>query len=521
MNLSSARHKDIVAALMVAAVALAARLVLLPYATTDGSNSAARVWIAWRWWDDPGLITEGVWGPLHFYLIGGVLALTGDPVTAPIILHVLFGVAAAVLFYIFVRLEFTGPNSALLAALAFALYPVLLRASIAVRAESPFVFFVLGCMVMLSLARTRPPTLALAAAAGLALTLASMLRYEGWLLTPLLALLLWPRLTPMIVFVAVASLHPVLWMIGNTIAHGDPLYPISFAHSWELGSMGRSDLSMGERLRAAFGFASATARGMTLLAALFVFAGGIIALLRHRRAAAWLIPPAGLLSLLLWSVYQGSLVPKSSYTVMTGSILFPFSALAFQAVGAERWRGAILGVAAMATVGLVAVGSCARCFDAVGLQALRGISPVPGFENQETADELAQIVADNLGEPPAGVVTDFYGYGGTNWVQLLARVHPDRIFLAPWGPHQPLDQDMLVAFAEAHPEGILLIRPGSRFAGQLGLDLDLGAADLGGRPVRLEEVASVAWPYNDGVPLAADDAGEERVVVFRYATPGD
>jgi hypothetical protein len=512
----STRSKDIVAALTISALALAARLAVLPFATTDGSNSAARVWIAWRWLDDPGIITHGVWGPLHFYLIGAVLALTDDPVMAPVILHVLFGVGASVLFYIFVRLEFGGPNSALLAGLIFALYPVLLRASVAVRAESPFVFFMLASMVLLSLARSRAPAIALAAAAGLMLTMASMLRYEGWLLTPLLGLLLWPRIVPIFVFLVVASLHPLFWMVGNLVAHGDPLYPISFASEWELEAMGRSEFGLAERLRATLGFVGGMARGLTPLVALLAFAGGLIALWRRGRTAAWLIPPVALLASLLWSVFNGSLVPKSSYTVTAGTMVLPFTALVFQQLGVERWRAALVGAAAVVTAGVVAVGSCERCFNAAGLQALRGTSPIPRFENQATASELAEIVARNLADPPAGVVTDFYGYDGTDWVLLLARTHPDRIFVAPWGPHQPLDEERLAAFAQARPEGLLIMRPGSRFARQIGLDAERGVATLAGQPVRIEEVAGVAWPENDWHPLAPDDVGEERIVVYRY-----
>jgi len=517
----STRSRDIVAAFAIATLALAARLAVLPLATTDGSNSAARVWMSWQWLDDPGVITHGVWGPLHFYMIGAVLALTDDPVMAPVILHVVFGVGAAVLFYIFVRLEFSGPNSALLTGVAFALYPVLMRASVAVRAESPFVFFVLACMVLLSLARTRPHAIAWAAAAGLMLTMASMLRYEGWMLTPLFALLLWPRITTIFVFLAVASLHPIFWMIGNLAAHGDPIYFISYARSWELESMGRAELSLFERLRAALGFVFATARGLTPLMALLAFAGGVIALVRHRRVALWLIPPLGLLALLLWSVVNGSLVPKSSYTVTAGTMLLPFAALLFQAVGAERWRAAAVSLVAAATVLVVAFGSCEQCFRDMGLQALRGTSPIPGFENEVAATELSQIVAAQLGDPPAGIVSDFYGHDGTNWVLLLSRTHPDRIFLSPWGPYQPLDEADMAAFAQAHPQGLLLMRPGSRFAGQIGLDPEHGVADLGGHPVVLEQVASVAWPENDWHPLGPDDVGEERVVVFRYTTAAD
>ena len=528
----STRRKDIVAALAIATVALAARLAILPFATTDGSNPAARVWMAWRWLDDPGVITDGVWGPLHFYLIGAVLALTDDPVMAPVILHVLFGVGAAILFYIFVRLEFSGPNSALLAGLVFALYPVLLRASVAVRTEPPFVFFVLACMILLSLARMRAATVAWAAAAGLMLTMASMLRYEAWMLTPFLGLLLWPRLIPILVFLTVASVHPLFWMIGNTVAHGDPLYPISFAREWELEAMGRSGLSLAERLRATLGFVISIARGLTPLVALLAFAGGVIAMARHRRAALWLVPPIGLLALLLWSVANGSLVPKSNYTAIVGAMVLPFVALTFQALGAERWRAAPVGVAAVVTVGLVAVGGCESCLNAAGLGAFRGTSPIPRFENQATASELAAIVARNLAAPPAGVVSDFYGYEGTDWVLLLSRTHPDRIFLAPWAPNQPLNESPdrnltehlathgpadLTGFVQAHPEGLLIMRPGSRFARQIGLDPSRGIADLAGNPVRIEQLASVAWPENDWHPFAPDDVGEERIVVYRYA----
>jgi hypothetical protein len=510
------RRRDVLVLLAVAALALAVRLAVLPFATTDGSNPAARVWIAWRWLDDPGVITHGVWGPLHFYLIGAVLALTNDPVTAPILLHVLFGVGSAVLLYIFVRIEFTGPNSALLAALAFAVYPVGLSNSVSVRAEAPFVFFVLASMVLLALARTRAPVTVLAGAAGLMLTMASMLRYEAWLLTPLLALLLWPRIVPTLVFLSVASVFPVFWMIGNMLAYGDPLYGVSYAQSWELESMGRAALSLSERLRAAIGFLFNAARGLTPFLALLALAGGLLALLRHRRVALWLIPPAGLLALLAWSVANGTLVPKVSYTAMAGTMALPFVALTFQALGAERWRAALVAVAAITTVGMVAVSSCASCLGTVGLEALRGTSPFPHFQNQATARELSEIVARNLGDPPAGIVSDFYGYDGTNWVLLLSRTHPDRIFLAPWAPNQPLDEIGFAAFAQARPQGLLIMRPGSRFARQISMDSELGTADLAGHPVRLEQLASVAWPENDWHPVGPDDVGEERIVVYRY-----
>ena len=223
-----------------------------------------------------------------------------------------------------------------------------------------------------------------------------------------------------------------------------------------------------------------------------------------------------MLGLLAWSVFNGTLVPKMSYTAVVGTMVLPFAALTFQDLGAERWRTALLFLAVVVTVGAVAVSTCASCLSAVGLQVLRGTSPFPSFENQATARDLSQIVGDDLGDPPAGIVSDFYGYDGTNWVLLLSRTHPDRIFLAPWGPEQPLDEAAFAAFAQAHPEGLLIIRPGSRFARQISLDAERSTAELAGHAVRIEQLASVAWPQNDWHPLAPDDVGEERIVVYHY-----
>ncbi len=344
MTAQPTRVEAFAAAAGVALLALAARLAVLPFATTDGSNPAARVWISWRWIENPEIITHGVWGPLHFYLIGSVLALTGDPVTAPIVLHVAFGVASAVLFYAFVRLEFAGRRGALLVALAFAIYPIVLRNSVSVRAEAPFVFFVLATAVFLALARRNPDRWGLALAGGISLTFASMLRYEGWMLTPMLALVLWPKRLSIAVFLLAAALFPVVWMVGNYLEYGDPLgaFPMR-----ETGSCTRW-VCLGSGLQEALSrlsqFAAVVTRGLTLPLSLLVAVGAVLALWQHRRLAVWLVPPAGLLILMGWSVANGSLVPKHNYTATIGTLSLPFAALALRQVGVEGWRGHSRGV---------------------------------------------------------------------------------------------------------------------------------------------------------------------------------
>src|SRR6478752_5528395 len=73
------------------ALALVVRLVLLPYASQDSNDHSLRVWIAWRWSEDPFFFLHGHWPPLHFFLLGPVIHWFHDPLLAPVLLQVAFG----------------------------------------------------------------------------------------------------------------------------------------------------------------------------------------------------------------------------------------------------------------------------------------------------------------------------------------------------------------------------------------------------------------------------------------------
>src|SRR6266540_2099251 len=226
----------------VVVLALAARLSALPFATTDGGDAPSRVWAGWEWLSHPRLLTHGVWGPLHTYLIALSLSIVPDPVHSPVALSVLFSVASAAGLYWFVRLELGESRAALLVGLTYAVYPIAIRNGVSVRSETPFVFFLLLAMIGLARARGEAGAWRHAAAGGIALTLASMLRYEAWMLLPLLALPLRRRPRLMLIFAACALAHPVLWTIGNWLHSGDPFYGFTAAARWELESMGRGRL---------------------------------------------------------------------------------------------------------------------------------------------------------------------------------------------------------------------------------------------------------------------------------------
>ena len=210
-------------ALLLIVLALAIRLALLPLATLDTGDTAARIWLGWRWADDPFLMTSGLWGPLHFYLIGTMLRFWPDPVWAPLAMHVAIGSLVPVIVCQWTLDLFGSRRSAIAAGLIFAFYPAAIAVSLGARAETPFMFFMgLG---LIGLVRAWRPDgrYSQALLAGLAVTLASMLRYEAWLLLPFLLIPFAKRPKLAAAFLATAMIHPVIWMIGNAIELGNPL----------------------------------------------------------------------------------------------------------------------------------------------------------------------------------------------------------------------------------------------------------------------------------------------------------
>ena len=504
-----AANPDLWAFIAVALVALIARLVILPFATSDGGDSVSRVWMAQEWMSRPRLLTEGIWGPLHFYLLALPLALVPDPVHGPIAMGVLFSTASALLMYRLVEIQFGDQRAALLVALTYALYPIAIRNGVSVRSETPFVFFLLLAMIALALARREGGSWRHAVAGGVALTLASMLRYEAWMLIPMLAVLLWRKPRFLLVFVGCALVHPVFWMIGNAVQHGDPFFSMTAASRFELQTMGRSRLDRWSLVRWAALYPGVVLRGMGLVAAVISLIGAAWALIGRHRSAAWLVPLAGLTSLQCLAIARGSLVPKLNYTETAGTMLFPFAALVYDRIRVARWTAAAFGLVTLGLLVANAVTSCKPCLARVGLGAAAASSPVPRIPNEEIALELPPILADNL-PAGSGLISDDYGTGATRYVALQTRLPRERMYFVCAAVNRPLDVPGLSVFLGAYPRGMLVARSGSRFSENLGLTPLASSTTIGDTQITLEPLRSLNWPGR--VPA--------ELTLFRYAVRG-
>lgn len=534
-------------------LAAALRLALLPLATQDTNDHSLRLWIAQRWSEDPFLLLHGHWPPLHFFMLGPVVALTGDLFLAPILLHIACSAAVAGLLYAFVLREFGSRCAALAVGIAYALYPISIRTTLEVLAQAPFSLCVAATLLALSHARDERSGWLPVVLAGVAASLSSLLRVEGWFLLPLFAATLLPRLPRAVLFGVVGAVGPLVLMAANLAHYGDPLFPLTTVVEFELDLAGREHFGLVQHAVQLVRYLVLVLGAMTPLLALACGLGGLACLLRRSRAAVWLIPAVGLTLILLASVARGSTAPKAIYTDTLGLLWMPFFAGFLTAPQLARLRPRApvwaAGLVLAAMLAQIVVGT-AR--DVPGLRAsVPGLArlPVPGavptFAGRPAMDRLLPLLRERAGDRDTGLVVDALGTPASYYLGWQSRFHPDRVFLASGAPNvdpvapppaerrplrdraQPLrdsDPIELDRFLRRYCSGLLVLQPGSRFAAALGLQPP-DRASLQGVELALEQLAAVPWPLPRDrrmrAPGLPDDAHGEAAVFAYRATPCD
>jgi hypothetical protein len=452
---------------LILCIGLVIRLAALPFAMSEDADAASRTWIAWRWLDHPHLITDGIWAPLHFYIIAVPLYLFADPLYPVIVLHSAIATAAAIFLYLFLVNEFEDEPAALATTTLFLFYPVYLRASLMATAEIPFVFFFLLALYLLSLARKPAGKWWHAVFAGAAMTLAGMLRYDAWLLMPFLAVALWRRPAFAAGFLATAAIFPASWMYGNWRAHQNPFYFIS-REAMDMAD--REDADTTRRLWLALFYPGTIFLGLTPVVAALAATGALICLARNTARAIWLVPGIGLLTIFSLKSGEAHLPLKSRYTISIGALFLCYAAEAFKLPAFARLRGRVK----IALIASLALSMTAFSYaDRFALpEAFHGVfrssfNAIPKVKYSAEMQEIAAAVGRHLDSAKDAFICDYLGLSMTFFVALKTRLHPDRIFLAPGDRYPPYDPSHLSALTSRHQDGLLLLKSGSWFDGLL------------------------------------------------------
>jgi len=220
-------------------------------------DEVTRSVMAQEWLKSPFFITSAnavtwVFGPLHCYLNATALALWNDPLSAPRLVCLIFGILSLWPFYKIVQAGFDS-KTAFWSSLFLAFYTLHVKVSGIAVSESITIFLLLFA-ILFCLRYQKTEGLKYIMLAALFLTLSAMMRYDTWIMIPALALYFgfrslksWPlglrnlmnRLVPVALLLLVGFSFPSLWMWGNYQTHGDPLFTIHSPEALYAPSMER------------------------------------------------------------------------------------------------------------------------------------------------------------------------------------------------------------------------------------------------------------------------------------------
>jgi hypothetical protein len=220
------------------AVAFLVRLAVFPltqdlYGDAISRTEMGRTWMSAPHWMSSFSDGAMQFGPLHLYLVG-LASLIG----AERFLSVIVGSLTVVPVFFLTRRLF-GERAASIACLLLAFWSLHIQFSTTTASEALALFLTATTLAFFAHERWLP--------AALTLTLACATRYDAWLLVPLLGGVLAVRRQwrHALVFCAVSSVFPLVWMVGNWRALGDPLYPFRFVDAFHVGWFGESEAFYG------------------------------------------------------------------------------------------------------------------------------------------------------------------------------------------------------------------------------------------------------------------------------------
>ena len=330
---------------------LTLRLVALKVAQTTEPDALARVMISWEWLFRPNTgIEGGVWLPLHTYLLGSAFHLHAEPYFLPILINIICSVLTAVPLYWFCKKEFepSGFAGAAIVATAFMLFPLAFRNSLMALSDTPFALLLATSLLPLARARDDDGTIGHTVLAGLLVTLSAGVRYEGWVLIPFLALVLWRRPGRFVIFGAVAMIVPCLWMAGCWAEHGHPLYSLRFQAADTAAVLSdRGGISTLKRIVRTVFFPGVLCIGLSPLVFGLSVWGAVLEVSRRSRNAIWLVPFLGLFLVLAYKSVSGTMNLQPRYAIPIGMLLMPYMITALAQIPSRRTLVTIAALALM------------------------------------------------------------------------------------------------------------------------------------------------------------------------------
>lgn len=472
-----------------AALALLALLVRLPaYAVNENvlGDSVARTELALQWSRAPHWISsfrDGAlqFGPLHLYAVGAALKVGLGKEDAGRLVSLLCGVLTVVPLAALTRRLF-GWRSAVWASVAFAFWGLHVQLSTTAASESLSLLLMVASLSAFASGWHEGRQWPLVAAGGL-LGLACAVRYDAWMLAPLMAALLaWQGgdrragLRRAFLFSAACLPFPLAWLVGNGLEMGDLLYPIRYVEQfhrvWVQDGVARYG-ELGYRLHNLVFWPASAAVTLTPGVGLLGMAGMAWAF-RARRDVRWLVWVAGVPT--LYFTVRGAVLldmaPLARFTAGQVILALPFVGPGLEAVVPPGWRRRAEVAVAAVLVGFTAWLTAFTWEPST--RARRALVPVsPVVRNSPAVRRLLSAWRAQAPEPWQPVVIDEDRRGYDDLQVAFFSGHPEESILRRRWPDYPRRRAWF-----AHPAWVVRIEGGA-LESDPDVELRPGALRLG------------------------------------------
>jgi len=412
---------SVVLALLCAAVLLP-RAAVFPFSENLYGDAVSRTELALRWLERPHWIAhmdDGAYqyGPLHLYAVAAALATGLVKEDAGRWVSLVFALLTVFPLYGLTRRLF-GWRAGVVAVLSLAVWGMHIQMSTTAGSEAMGLFLVLWTLDLFSRGLEENRFGALIGAAAV-LNLACAVRYDCWLLIPLLGVLLLAgdrdriaAVTRAVSFTLVSLPFPMLWMQGNERARGDPFAPLhyieSFHRTWVADGVARYSEAGYRALNLVFwpGVALFTLSPLVAVFGLW----GMVHVYRSDRGRRWLVwvALAPTLYFTLRSTVLLNFVPLARFTVGQVALVLPFVLPGYEAAlagrSAARRRTWAVAAVALAVLTPLAVGVATFRRDDTVASSLRPVTPLS--TNPPAVMQVARYLSSEVGPRGGAVILD-------------------------------------------------------------------------------------------------------------------
>lgn len=450
------------------------RLILLPFAQIVDADAVTRIFMAQDWWENPTLISEGVWPPMHQYFYGLIVGISGDHQTIPILVSMLLSSLSAIPMYQFIKREF-NERAAFWIALALVLSPVLFRNSFHTLSGTPFILLLL--LTMNSLSKSwRESNVKAAVWAGLFMTLACGFRYEGWMLLAVFTGfgVLQKAWKETAIFWAVAMIFPAFWMIGNYWVHQDFLFGLSGAYDWNIVQEGVNSYLPRDIVLLRWFFFPASWFFLFSPILVFTLVYGVVKLVRARqfdwKKWRWGFVFVLLMVTFIYKSNNGTLLNQHRFTGTLIVFSLPIVALLWDLESKRLLQASKIGILLLLPLSFLwgkpkyansftdgtSTHYALDHFTAISTQ---GMAAIPRLKNQEIV-QVKNALAQEL-KAGDGLIIDFIDWESSYYLAVESGVDSKHLFLVNGATNAQLDLYNLQKTLQSHKQVLVLVRKAS------------------------------------------------------------